>query len=237
MKDSVSIVIPAYNEEAIIGESIATVTKLVLRQVDDFEIVVVNDGSLDKTGETVAAIAIKNKRVKLFHHKKNEGLGKTFRDGIAYSTKKYVTGYPADNDQSPTILTDLIRSRTKADLVSSFVTNSYTRTPVRRFISSLFITVMNIVFGLHLKYYNGYFICRKNLLDKVQLTSKGFTIFAEIKVKLMKKGVTFTEIPYETRARTVGVSKALRIKNIIQTILFIPELIRDVYLRSYFKRL
>lgn len=232
MKDSVSIVIPAFNEELVIGESIATVTKLVQKLIDDFEIVVVNDGSRDKTAETVRVIAKKNKRVKLFQHEKNEGLGKTFRDGIQFSTKKYVTGYPADNDQSPMVLADLIRNRKKADLVSSYVTNANTRTPVRRFISWLFIAVMNTLFGLDLKYYNGYFICRRDLLHTVPLISKGFTIFAEIKVKLIKRGVTFTEIPYETRPRSFGVSKALRIRNIIQTIFFIPHLYKDIYLNS-----
>jgi glycosyltransferase involved in cell wall biosynthesis len=228
MNDSVSIVIPAYNEEDIIKTSINVVDLLVSKYINNFEIVVVNDGSKDKTAEVVANIAKKNKRVKLISHTKNEGLGKTFRDGLAAATKMYVTGYPADNDQSPTILTDLIKNRKKADLVSSFVTNAYTRTPVRRFISEFYIFVMNIIFGLNIKYYNGYFICKRELLENTHLISRGFTIFSEIKVRLIKKGVSFTEIPYETRPRTEGVSKALRLRNILQTIVFIPRLFLEL---------
>lgn len=229
MTDSVSVSIPAFNEEENIQKTIALVEGLVKNCIKDFEIVVVNDGSTDRTGEIVAAAAKRNKRVRLVTHAENEGLGSALRDGFRASTKTFVTGYPADNDQSSQILIDLIRNRKTADLVSSYVTNLHTRPFIRRLISVFFVKLMNRFFGLRLKYYNGYFICRRDLLKKINLTSQGFTIFAEIKVKLLKKGVTFVELAYETSPRLKGNSKALRFKNIIQTILFIPQLMKDIY--------
>lgn len=228
MTDSVSVIIPAFNEEENIQSTIELVQTLVRRCIKNFEIVVVNDGSTDRTGEIVAAAAKKDRQISLVTHTTNEGLGKALRDGFGAAAKMYVTGYPADNDQSSRILTDLIRNRKKADLVSSYVTNLYTRPLIRKAISIFFVTLMNSIFGLRLKYYNGYFICRNDLLKKIKVTSQGFTIFAEVKVKLIKKGVTFIELPYETAPRVKGNSKALRFKNIIQTILFIPRLMKEV---------
>lgn len=230
MTDSVSVIIPAFNEEENIQKTMELVGTLVRQTIKNFEIVVVNDGSTDRTGEIVAAAAKRNRLVRLVNHKTNEGLGKALRDGFGAAAKTYVTGYPADNDQSSRILIDLIRNRRKADLVSSYVTNLYTRPLVRRLISVFFVSLMNSIFHLHLNYYNGYFICRRNLLEKINITSLGFTIFAEIKVKLIKKGVTFVELPYETAPRLKGKSNALRLKNIVQTILFIPRLLKDISL-------
>ncbi len=230
MTDSVSVIIPAFNEEENIQKTIQLVQTLVRQCINDFEIVVVNDGSIDRTEEIIWAATKKSRQVRLVSHKTNEGLGKALRDGFRAASKTYVTGYPADNDQSSRILTDLIRNRKKADLVSSYVTNLHSRPFVRRVISVFFVNLMNAIFRLHLKYYNGYFICRRDLLEKISLFSEGFTIFAEVKVKLIKKGVTFVELPYKTAPRLKGNSKALRFKNIVQTILFIPQLFKDIYL-------
>jgi len=90
--------------------------------------------------------------------------------------------------------------------------------------------MMNLLFRLKLRYYNGYFICRVDLLKKVRLKSPGFTLFAEAKIRLIKNGITFIEIPYETKRRARGASKALRLKNVWQTIWSIGVLLKDVYI-------
>ena len=149
---------------------------------------------------------------------------------IKHAQKTYVTGYPADNDQSSEILTDLIRARKRADMVVSYMTNLNSREFIRKVLSVSFIKLMNLLFGLKLRYYNGYFICRVDLLKKVRLKSQGFTLFAEAKIRLIKKGIKFIEIPYETKRRARGASKALRLKNIWQTIYSIFVLLKDVYI-------
>src|SRR3990172_2279181 len=155
MNDSVSVVIPAFNEQENIEETVEIVHRLTSRCVKDFEIIIVNDGSTDNTANSIAQLVKKNSRVKVVTHLSNQGLGKAYLSGIKYAQKTYVTGYPADNDQSSEILTDLIRARKKADMVISYMTNLNTREFIRKVLSIAFVKLMNLLFRLKLKYYNG----------------------------------------------------------------------------------
>ena len=80
--------------------------------------------------------------------------------------------------------------------------------------SNLYISTMNIIFRLKIKYYNGPFICKTSLLKKLTLTSCGMDIFSELKVRLLKKGASFKEVEVEHTGRKHGVSKAYTLKNI-----------------------
>ena len=229
MKDSVSVIIPAFNEEIDIEESVKTVLRLVSSCIDDFEVIVVNDGSTDNTGKIIARLAQKIKRIKVATHKRNLGFGQAFRSGINFATKNYITGFPADLDMTKKTLTDFVRARKKADIVSSYMTNLDKREFSRRIISVFFIRLMNLIFRLNLKYYNGYFISRRDLLKNLNLKSIGFTIFAEIKVKLIKRGASVLEIPFENRPRIHGVSKATTWNAVMQTINGVFMLVKDIY--------
>jgi glycosyltransferase involved in cell wall biosynthesis len=230
MKDSISVIIPAYNEEADIEEAVRIVSQLTSKYIKDYEIIIIDDGSTDGTAEASKRAAKKNKRVRIITHEKNLGFGEGFRNGIRNARKKYITGFPADIDQSVKILPDLITHRKKADIVSSYVTNLHSRPLIRQIFSISFITLMNLIFRLDLKYYTGYFICRVDLIKKMKLKSPNSAILAEIKIRLIKKGKKFMEIPYETKPRLHGDAKALTIKNILQTAHIIPVLIMDIYL-------
>jgi glycosyltransferase involved in cell wall biosynthesis len=228
-KDSISIIIPAYNEEESIKNTVNLVSVLTSKYIKDFEIIVINDGSTDKTAEVIKKAALQNKRVKIITNRKNMGFGEGFKKGIKMASKTYITGFPADNDQSENVLPDFIRNRKNADIVSAYVTNFSTRPWVRKLLSICFIKLMNFVFRLNIKYYTGYFICKTALLKKLKLRSSNTAILGEIKLKLIWRKYKFMELPYETRPRTHGNVKALTIKNILQTLYIIPMLIRDYY--------
>lgn len=229
MNDSISVIIPAFNEEEDIERAIKIVARIISDCKLDYEIIVVNDGSTDSTGQKIAKCMKKNRRIKIVTHEKNQGFGLTIRDGIQASRKTYITGFPADIDYSLDTLEDLINARKKADVISSYMTNIGERPFTRKIISVFFTKMMNLIFKLNLRYYNGYFISRRDLLNNIKLKSSGFTVFAEAKVKLIKKGASFSEIPFENRPRLHGVSKALTWNSLIQTIQIIPVLIKDIY--------
>jgi hypothetical protein len=75
---------------------------------------------------------------------------------------------------------------------------------------------MNRLFGTHLKYFTGYFLCRTSLLQHLSLHAMGFSIFAEIKVLLLRQGVSVVEIPFIHIQRQHGRSKAVTIKGFTQ---------------------
>jgi glycosyltransferase involved in cell wall biosynthesis len=229
MKESISVIICAFNEEADIEHAIQTVDRLTSKYIHDYEILVINDGSTDKTAKALQHAKINFPNLKIITHKKNMGFGEGFRTGIRNAQKNYITGFPADNDQSIQILTDLIVNRKKADIVSSYVTNLSSRPIIRQFFSICFIKLMNLIFCLNIKYFTGYFICKVDLLKKLNLKSSNTGILAEIKIRLIKQGKSFIEIPYETKPRIHGSVKALSIKNILQTLQFILVLAKEIY--------
>lgn len=229
MKDSISVIVPAYNEEKSLEGAVRIVTGVVSKVTNDYEILIINDGSTDSTGKIASHIAKTNKKVKVLHHKKNEGFGITFRDGINISSYQYITGFPADNDLLRESFEDIVSARKKDRIVITYTTDMSQREIVRQIISLVYTKIMNLVFGLHIKYYNGYFICPSDLLKSLTLKSEGFTLFAEIKIKLIKNGVKYIEIPYECALRKYGTSKALTKKGIVQTLRFIPTIVNDMY--------
>jgi len=228
MEDSISVIICAFNEEKSIKKAVTDVLKAVSKEVADYEIIVVDDGSSDRTGGLAKQLAKKNKRIKAVSHERNLGFGMAYRTGIAASSKYYIAGYPSDADLPIRFFRDIIAKRKEADVVSSYLTNMGDRTLSRRIFSLSFTYFMNFLFGLHLRYFNGYFICRGNLLKSLDLKSEGFTLFAEVKIRLLKKGATIYEVPILFAPRKYGSSKALRRKNFLQIFKIIPLLIKDV---------
>lgn len=218
MKSGVSIVVPAYNEEKNIKTTIENVLEAVGSERVDFEIIVVDDGSKDNTGMLAEKLAKRNPKIRVIHHGRNLGLGSAFKSGITASTKAYFTGFPGDNDMEWRALRKLISERSKADLISSYMINNSTRTLLRRTLSRFYVIFLNLLFGLKLKYYNGYFICKSDLLKSISFDANSFAIYAEIKIRLIRKGVSIEEIPFEYIGRKYGKSKSISITNMRKTI-------------------
>jgi len=86
---SLSIVLPAYNEEQVIGQTVSDVLDVVPTWTQDFEVIVVDDGSKDQTAAIVAALIIRDSRVRLVKHEANHGYGAALVSGFAAATKEY----------------------------------------------------------------------------------------------------------------------------------------------------
>ena len=86
---SISAVLPAYNEEEIIATTISKTFQALVQMVPDFEIIVVNDGSKDRTGPIVADIAARDARVRLINHQVNQGAGAALVSGFLNARKRY----------------------------------------------------------------------------------------------------------------------------------------------------
>jgi glycosyltransferase involved in cell wall biosynthesis len=213
-----SIIVLAFNEEKNLIPTVTSITSELKNIPDDYEIVIVNDGSTDKTGSVADKLAKKYPRVKVLHHPRNLGFGRTFKDGVDFATKEYVVGFPGDNDTSPGILKDLIMMKNSADLVISYPKENNLRTKWREFVSGFFVKMMNLIFTMNLKYYNGSFICKTKILQDLHLESKGFAIYAEAKVRLIKRGYSFKETPFTHIGRKYGHSKAVNIKSVGHTL-------------------
>ena len=85
---SLSVILPAYNEEALIADTLSHVMSVLSSWMRDFEVIVVNDGSKDRTGEIVAALEAYDRRIRLINHPVNKGYGAALVTGFESVTKE-----------------------------------------------------------------------------------------------------------------------------------------------------
>ena len=93
---SVSLVLPAYNEETLIGETLEALCAYLAPRFADYEILVVDDGSADQTARLAQAYGQKNGRVRLMQNERNTGKGYSIRHGVLESRGKLVIFMDAD---------------------------------------------------------------------------------------------------------------------------------------------
>ncbi len=120
-KPFVSIVTPAYNEAAIIAQSLEVLCEYMrgLEHTYDWELIVVNDGSSDETGRIAESFAEKNRNVKVYHHKVNKNLGGALKTGFFHARGDYVVTMDLDLSYSPVHIEKMLNKiiETGADVI------------------------------------------------------------------------------------------------------------------------
>jgi glycosyltransferase involved in cell wall biosynthesis len=218
MTDDITVIISAYNEEKNLKEAVADVTSALKKVTRDFKIIIVDDGSTDHTFKVASEIAKKNKSISIIRNKKNIGLGRSFKKAILSVKTAYLTVFPGDNDMSASSLIPLLRKRGKADLITAYMRTDKDRTLTRRICSHSYVALINFLFGLSLRYYNGPFVAKTKKVAAIDISSTGLDVYAETKVRMLKKGYTYKEIPFDHTGRRHGQSTAVTAKSIFQTV-------------------
>ena len=230
IKKSVSVVIPAYNEEGNIQDAIDSVAKAIEPLVDAYQIIVIDDGSQDKTRAFALEKAKSNDKVSVLSNDGNKGFGFSYARGVRIAEMEYITVFPGDNDMSGQSLAKLVSEIGDTDLVISYMAKTNKRSIFRRIISKMFVVVMNTLFQLKLHYYNGAFICRTQVLKTIPIKSVGLATLAECLVRMIKAGYSYKAIYFEHIGRKSDRSKAFNFKSILAVANTITILLNDIYL-------
>jgi dolichol-phosphate mannosyltransferase len=228
MNNGVTIIIPAFQEGGNIEAAVDTALWAAQKAVQDYEIIIVDDGSTDKTGDFARLKAQIDPNIRVAVNAANEGFGYSFARGVKMAGKEFITVFPGDNDMSAHSLLDLLEARGSADVVISYIQKTNKRSLFRRFVSKTFVMLMNLLFGLKLKYYNGAFICRASLLKAIPIKSTGLAALAECIVRLLKQGASWRAIYFEHTGRRQEKSKAFNLKSVKAILKTIWFLWRDV---------
>ncbi|MFA6023151.1 MAG: glycosyltransferase family 2 protein [Candidatus Pacearchaeota archaeon] len=231
-RKTLTIVIPAYNEEKNIKDAVETVVSIVHDKFRDYEILIFNDCSKDKTGEIVDRLASKNNKIKVIHNPINKGLGYNYQAGMKMASKEYFTFFPGDNENSKEGFERALNKIGEADIIIPYTTNLEVRQLHRNIISSAYVWFMNFLFGLKLKYYNGNMVYRTKILKDINVTTYGFAYSAEILVKLIKKGYSYEEVG--VTIKPTKKTSIFRLKNIISVFKTIIQLFYDVRIKGLF---
>ena len=209
------VIVPTYNEK----ENILLMLDAILQQHECLEVLVVDDGSPDGTGDMVAAEAEKNSRIHLIRRKGKMGLGSAYVTGFKWALERdyeRVFEMDADFSHSPSDLTRFLEAAEESDLVlgSRYMKQriSVVNWDLRRLILSYGANVYTrLVTGLPISDATGGFKCfRREALQALNLDkmkSDGYCFQIETTFKIWKKGLRVKEIPIVFTDRTRGTSK------------------------------
>lgn len=215
MAERALIIIPTYNER----ENIARIIETALAQDERIEVLVVDDGSPDGTGDIVEAMGQGNAKVHLLRRAKKLGLGTAYLAGFQWAIPRgydFIFEMDADFSHDPAHLPEFLRAIQSADLVlgSRYRQGKVTvvNWPIGRLILSYFANVYaRAVTGLPVWDATGGFKCfRRAVLEAIDLQkvhSNGYAFQIEMSFRAWKKGFHLVEIPIVFTDRTEGQSK------------------------------
>lgn len=215
-----SIIVPAFNEEKTIKTVLENVLSLNLPKIDK-EIVVVDDGSSDKTPEIVEAVAKKNKNIHFIKHEINQGKGAAVQTGIKNSTGEILLIQDADLEYSPLdipkLIAPIIEGKEKVvygtRLRMKPVFFGKDKTPLLlHFFGNKFLSVVtSILYGNAITdMETGYKVFKKEVLEGITLKSKSFDFEPEITAKILKKGIKILELDIKVNPRGYEEGKKIR---------------------------
>lgn len=213
-----SIVVPAYCEAGNISGALENVTAALARLSFDAEILVVDDGSTDGTGDIVRSWIRQRRRgdVQLLVNERNLGFGRTYWRGVEEASGDYIVMVHGDNAWSADTLYDLFTHTGEADIIVGYTRDMWrSRTWTRTIISKAFTAVVNLITRRRLRYYNGLQIHRAEILKRLHVESTGYGFQAEVLAKALRATRTFIEVPLDLVERQHGDSKAFRLKNVV----------------------
>jgi dolichol-phosphate mannosyltransferase len=224
---SLSIVIPAYNEEDCIVTTVETVSEILEQEGIDYEVLVVNDNSKDKTEELLQRMNHKNSRLRYVNNYYPNGFGFAVRCGLENFTGDAVAVVMADSSDAPEdIITYYYKLQEGYDCVfgSRFIKGGRVidYPPHKLLVNRLANLFIQILFGLKFNdITNAFKIYRQDVIKGISpLISHHFNLTVEIPLKAIARGYSYTTIPITWRNRTTGVSK-LKLKEMGSRYLFI----------------
>lgn len=191
---SLSVVLPAYNEEQIISSTVTTILATLAGRIRDFEVIVVNDGSRDRTREIVESIAQADARVRVVSHAVNQGYGATLVDGFAAATKDLTFFMDSDGQFD---IRDLFQFFNFIDEYDAVIGYRIDRQDawMRKLNAWGWKMLVSAIFKLRVRDVDCAFkLYRAKFFREQRLETRGAMINTEILYKFRRAGYTYTEV-------------------------------------------
>ena len=217
-KLSISAFFPAYNDAGTIASMVVT-TLLTLRELsDDYEVLVINDGSKDHTAQVLDELArVYPNEVRIIHHPQNRGYGGALRSGFANASKEWIFYTDGDAQYDPReikLLAALVRD--DIDFVNGWKLERHD--PLHRIvIGRLYQYIVKLSFSLRLKDVDCDFrLMRRRVFDRVALESESGVICVELMKKVQDAGFSLAETPVHHFHRAYGKSQFFNFSRLVR---------------------
>ena len=232
LKPSLSIFFPAYNDVGTIA-SLALLAHMTARQLtDDYEVIVVNDGSPDHTGSLLDEMARTFPWLKVVHHPKNRGYGGALRTGFETAAKELVFYTDGDAQYDARELAKLWTALTPdVDFVNGYKISR--NDPLHRIvIGRVYHWFVKLAFGLRLRDVDCDFrLMRRSVFDRVRLTRSSGVICVELMKKVQDHGYRLAEVPVHHFHRSYGKSQFFNFPRVARTLVDLASLWLDLVVK------
>jgi glycosyltransferase involved in cell wall biosynthesis len=215
---SISLMFPLYKDKRSVKKMILNSLKILKKIKKKYEIVIVDDGCPEKSGEIALRYAKKNPKIKVFFHKKNLGYGAAIRTGLKKSKYECIFAIDGDGEYDVNDLPRLLKKYYKSDLVITYRYKKKYKT-MRIIISWVYNKILRLLFKTKFRDIStGSRLIDKKLLKKIKLISNSPFLGAELAIKAKYSKLKVDEIGIHTYPRTFGTGSSVSIENIILTI-------------------
>lgn len=204
-----SVIVPAFNEEVLLDDGIRRLRTTLDALRLESEIIIVDDGSRDRTPGIADKLAAELTGVVALHQA-NQGIGGAFRSGADRASGEYLILWPADMPADRADLEPYARSFGHADVIVGVRRARVGYNPVMSINAWIYPKLVKWLFDLRLRDVNWIHAYRRSEFIKIQLTQRGIPMLVEALVRLRDAGATLMEVDVDMKARVGGVPSASR---------------------------
>lgn len=216
----ISVFFPAYNEEVSLRDTVTKAVNVLTKIVEKWEIIIINDGSKDKTGEIAEKLAKENKQIQVIHHLQNRGYGAALKSGFYNAQYDWIVFIDADGQFDFSEITKFIdkQKKTQADLVIGYYLKR--DVPLYRIWGSRFLwqPAVYLLFGLKVHDIDcGFKLIRKKVIEEIPRleAERGPFISSELLIKAKRAGFKIVEVGVHHYPRKAGRATGASLKVIL----------------------
>jgi glycosyltransferase involved in cell wall biosynthesis len=225
---SLTILITALNEERLIELTVNEILPVASETLNEYEIILINDGSQDKTGMIMDQLASQYSEIQVVHHPKPGGVGNAFKVGLALAKFEKLVLLTGDREITVEGFKRLTNSIGESDLIIGYRDNQIqARMLFRLIISYIFRHLMVMLFGYDIKDYHGVPIYPVKIVRKLNTISNGYPFQPEVLIRLLRLNVSFSEVPFSVNKENDGNSQVICFKTFYEFLKMIWYLLRS----------
>jgi hypothetical protein len=212
---SISAFFPCYNDSATLAPLVEKALAVLGELTDDYEVIIVDDGSRDDSGKIADDLASRYPQVRVVHHERNRGYGGALQSGIKASTKKWVFYTDSDGQYDVGELRKLYSLSGAADVVNGYKVGRHDPW-YRVILGKIYNAMIRRLFAIPIRDVDCDFrLMRGDLVRGIELHSDGGAICVEMIKGLEAAGAAFAEVPVSHRPREAGKSQFFSLKNLL----------------------
>ncbi|MBN1634852.1 MAG: glycosyltransferase family 2 protein [Ignavibacteria bacterium] len=216
---TLSVFFPAYYDEKNIDKVVHKAVRILEElKLKDYEVIIIEDGSPDRTGEVADELARQYEKVRVIHHEKNMGYGATLKDGFLNTKLDYVFYSDGDNQFDLEDIKKFVALIPYTDIVVGYRKKKQ-YSLYRKFTSLSYNYLLKLIFDIN--YWDidcAFKLFKADLFKKIEIKSVDAFIDAEIMIKAKLMGYRTTEVGVEHLPRVDGISTGARPSVILRTI-------------------